>query len=165
MSKLIERSALVLGMIVLLGLLAMLLLRQPFNPMQPLLGVSFAGHTTSADGQIFAMFALSNRVSIDVVYILPQPVVMTNGNWSQLSSAGRSHWLKPGEEDIVSVLKPTDAEAWKLPVFHAPAPSKPAVLALRACRAVRFVPATVAERIEMNASLRMRIADSDVQTD
>jgi hypothetical protein len=165
MSKIISWTGAALGVMLIAGFLSMLPLSQPFGPMQPLISVSFAGYTNSPDGQMLAMFALSNLVSAEVLYTSPQSVVLTNGDWSMLSSAGPSFRLLPREEDIVTAPKPTNAAAWKLPVFHGPLPSKPEMLALRVCRAIPFIPATVSERIEMNASIHMRTADSEVRTD
>jgi hypothetical protein len=165
MSNVIRWCGAVLGAMLFAGVLSIVLLRQPFGPIQPLISVSFLGYTNSADGQMLAMFALSNRVSAEVLYISPQTVVLTNGDWSMLSASGRSFRLLPREEDIVTLPKPTDTAAWKLPVFHGPLPSKPRIVALRVCQALPYVPSALSERIEMNASVHMRLVDSEVRTD
>ncbi len=165
MSNIVRWSGASLAAMLFAGVLCMVLLSEASGPMQPLIAVSFAGYTTSADGQMLAMFALSNRVSAEVLYTYPQPVVLTNGDWSMLSFAGSSFRLLPRGQAVVTVPKPTNAAAWKLPVFHGPLPSKPAILALRVCRAIPLIPTTVSERIEMNASILMRTVDSEVRTD
>jgi hypothetical protein len=165
MSNIVRWSGAALGAILIAGLIGMVLLSKAFGPIQPLISISFAGYTDSADGQMLALFALSNRVSAEVLYISPQPVVLTNGDWSMLSSAGPSFRLLPREEAVVTVPTPTNAAAWKLPVFHGPLPSRSAILALRVCRAIPFIPSAVSDRMEMNASVPMRTADSAVRTD
>ena len=138
----------------------------PRSGLEPsLITVSFIGYTNAPDGQVLAQFALSNITRSRLIVLQPTPIVRTNGQWSIRSSAGRSFPLGSRQQCVISVPKPTNVEAWRLPVDHGRLPSLPAVAALRICQVLPWKPAILEERLERAASILMRCADSETRTD
>jgi len=138
---------------------------RPAQMPSPLLSVTFVSYTNAPDGQSYAQFALSNLPSSRILVLQPMPVVRTNGQWSAGSLTGRPFVLGGRQQSVISVPKPTGAEAWRLPVGHGPLPSLPALAACRVFRVLPWKPAGLTERLERASSIRITVMESDIRTD
>ena len=161
------------GGFLLLCILTSFLARQlpPPSPLSttqlppPLVTVSFVGYSNAANHQTFAQFALSNLTQLRVVVQRPTPITCSNGQWSIMSAAGQPLFLRGGERKVISVPKPTRVEAWRLPIFHGPIPSRLVLGGVRLWQALPWKPDKLNQRIELEGSTAMRLAESEVLSD
>ena len=131
----------------------------------PLITVSFIGYTNGTDGSVQAQFAVSNMTSARVFFQLPRPIVLTNGQWSRLASYGQAQVLAPGEQVIIRCAKPVGAEAWRVPIFHGPIPSRGRLFLARLLDRLPWHSAPMDAVIRASSSVDIRLAQSPIRTD
>ena len=136
--------------------------RRHSAPPGPLLTVAFAGYTNLPDGRVMATFALRNNTRSDLLIDPPKPKLRAQGEWRETSATGRVTVLQRRSQLLVAVSKPTNAEAWRLEVFHAAAPSRLAQQALRLWGALPWKPDLLNDPIQRAGGLQLRLAESDV---
>lgn len=131
----------------------------------PVITVSFIGYTNGTDGLVQAQFAVSNMTSARVFFQLPSPIVLTNGQWSRMASYGQAKVLAPHAQVSLQCAKPVGVEAWRLPIFHGPIPSRSQYFLAHLLERLPWHSATVDAFVRANSSVSIRLAQSAIRTD
>ncbi len=73
--------------------------------------------------------------------------------------------LRGGERKVIGVPKPTRVEAWRLPIFHGPVPSRLVLSGVHLWQALPWKPEKLNQRIELGGSTAMRLVESEIRSD
>ena len=131
----------------------------------PVITVSFIGYTNGTDGSVQAQFAVSNITSWRVLFQMPRPMVLTNGQWSDPLIFGQPKVLAPREQVIIQCAKPVGVKAWRLPISHGPLPSRFNHFLAGLLDHLPWHWARLDTFIQYNTSVNMTLAQSAIRTD